>query len=94
MKNILWVGIIGAAALTLAGCASTNTGIVQIADDTYMYAKQDWMAYSGGVVKVELYKEANAFCTNKGKKFAPVNSTATDYTLSQYAGAEIQFTYK
>jgi hypothetical protein len=84
----------GIAALTITGCASTNTGIVQIADDTYMYSKQDWMAYSGGVVKAELYKESNAFCASKGKKFAPLNSTAADYGMSQSAGAEIQFTCK
>ena len=79
----------------LAGCASTDTGIVQIAEDTYMYAKQDWMAYSGSVVKAELYKEANAFCASKGKKFVPLNSTAEDYKLYQSsAAAEIQFVCK
>lgn len=75
--------------------SSTNTGIVQIADDTYMYAKQDWMGYSGSVVKAELYKEANAFCVSKGKKFTPVNSTSQDAVVYQVsAGAEIQFTCK
>ncbi|WP_141396357.1 hypothetical protein [Polaromonas sp. AET17H-212] len=73
MKKSLFVVV--AITSALAGCASTNTGIVQISEDTYMYAKQDWMAYSGSVVKAELYKEANAFCAGKGKKFAPLNST-------------------
>lgn len=92
MIKIVFVAAIATSAL--AGCA-TNTGIVQIADDTYMYAKQDWMAHSGGVVKAELYKEANAFCAGKGKKFAPVNSTSQDALLYQAsAGAEIQFTCK
>ncbi|EKD97874.1 MAG: hypothetical protein ACD_23C00699G0003 [uncultured bacterium] len=93
MKKSLFVVV--AITSTLAGCASTNTGIVQIADDTYMYAKQDWMAYSGSVVKAELYKEANAFCAGKGKKFAPLNSTNEDYKPYQSsAAAEIQFTCK
>lgn len=92
MKKLAFVAAI--ATSILAGCA-TNTGIVQIADDTYMYAKQDWMAHSGGVVKAELYKEANAFCAGKGKKFTPVNSTSQDALLYQAsAGAEIQFTCK
>lgn len=92
MKNLVFVAAISTAAL--AGCA-TNTGIVQIADDTYMYGKQDMMGYSGSVVKAELYKEANAFCTGKGKKFTPLNSTAEDYKPYQTsAGAEIQFTCK
>lgn len=87
--------VVIAITSALAGCASTNTGIVQIADDTYMYAKQDWMAYSGSVVKAELYKEANAFCASKGKKFTPINSTNEDYKPYQSsAAAEIQFSCK
>ena len=82
-------------ALALTGCASTNTGIVQISEGTYMYAKQDWAAYSGGAVKAELHKEANAFCAGKGKKFAPINSTSQDaIAYHASAGAEIQFTCK
>lgn len=93
MKKLIFVAAIATSAI--AGCASTNTGIVQIADDTYMYAKQDWTAYSGGVVKAELYKDANAFCASKGKKFSPVNSTSQDAVVYQAsAGAEIQFTCK
>lgn len=93
MKKSFFVVV--AITSALAGCASTNTGIVQIAEDTYMYAKQDWMAYSGSVVKAELYKEANAFCAGKGKKFAPLNSTNEDYKPYQSsAAAEIQFTCK
>ncbi len=78
----------------IAGCAAPNTGIVQIADDTYMYGKQDWSAHSGSVVKAELYKEANAFCARKGKKFAPVSSTHQDHSFGKSAAAEIQFTCK
>jgi len=78
-------------AVVNAGCAATNTGIVQIADNTYMYAKQDWMAYSGGVVKAELYKEANAFCASKGKKFVPLGSSAVDGSIGITASAEIHF---
>ena len=93
MKKLFFFAAITVSVL--AGCASTNTGIVQISDDTYMYAKQDWTAYSGSVVKAELYKEANAFCVSKGKKFAPINSTAQDAVVYQVsAGAEIQFTCK
>lgn len=84
--------IVVASVSALSGCASTNTGIVQIADDTYMYARQDWTERSGGVVKAALYKEANAFCSGNGKKFEPINSTAENRKPYQsWAGAEIQF---
>ena len=39
MKNIVFVTAIATSAL--ADCASPNTGIVQIADDTYIYGKQE-----------------------------------------------------
>lgn len=90
-KSLFAIAILSA----LAGCASTDTGIVQIADDTFMYSKEDWKEYSGGVVKAKLYQEANEFCVSKGKKFAPLNSTATDFSPYQStAAAEIQFTCK
>lgn len=91
MKLLFLIGVV----VLVSACASTNTGIVQISDDTYMYAKQDWMAYSGSVIKAELYKEANAFCASKGKKFSPLSSTAEDSMLYQKsAAAEIQFMCK
>lgn len=90
MKKLFFLA--AAALSTFTGCAATNTGIVQIADDTYMSSKQDWSEYSGGVVKAELYKEANAFCVSKGKKLVPLNSSAEDYSPYQStAAAEIQF---
>jgi len=90
MKKTLTITL--AALSVLSGCASTNTGIVEIADNRYMYAKQDWTAHSGGVVKVGMYKEANAFCAAKGKKLVPLESKSQDAVIYQVsAGAEIQF---
>lgn len=80
-----------AVLLALSGCAA-NTGFVQLDENTYMYGKQDVMAWSGSAVKADMYKEAIAFCNAKGKKFVPGSSTANDYGIYQsYAGAEIQF---
>lgn len=77
--------------LALSACV-TNTGIVKIDDDTYMYAKQDWMAYSGSAVKVEMFKEANAFYKNMGKKMRIVGQQSQDYAYyTSSAAAEIQF---
>jgi hypothetical protein len=87
--------IIAAAVLALSGCAAPSTGIVKIADDTYMYSKQDWMAYSGGSVKADMYKEAGEFCAKQGKKLVPIGSTSQDYAIARSsASAEIQFACK
>lgn len=77
--------------LAVVGCAATKTGVVSIGENTYMISNQDWMAYSGGVVKAELYREAAAFCTSKGKKVVPGQSTSRDASYGASASAEIQF---
>jgi hypothetical protein len=93
MREFVFVLVILSYIILFSGCAAINTGIVQIADDTYMYGKQDWQEYSGSVIKAGLYQEANAFCAKKGKKFVPITSTHQDYGF-QWASAEIQFTCK
>ena len=73
------------------GCATT-TGIVKISEDTYMLAKQPLLAHTAGEVKVEIYKEANAFCEKNGKKFIQLSHTGSDYhPYNSYASAEVQF---
>jgi hypothetical protein len=76
-------------ALLLAGCVTT--GIQEVDDNHYLYAKQDWMAYSGGGIKVEMFKEAREFCQAKGKKMKIIGQGAQDYAIGQSASAEIQF---
>lgn len=76
--------------ILLISCAA-NTGIVKISDDTYMYAKQDGWEQSGATIKVQLYKEANEFCKNQGKKFVQISNESKDYKPNQFASAEIQF---
>lgn len=80
-----------AALLTLFGCA-TNSGIVDLGGGNYVYEKEDAMAYNGNSTKVEILKEAAAFCAKQGKQMVVQSSTAKPYTLgSSYAGAEVQF---
>ncbi|MET3514323.1 hypothetical protein ABIC63_002095 [Pseudacidovorax sp. 1753] len=83
--------ILATAALAVAGCA-TKTGIVPIGDGLYMASNMDTMAWSSGVIKAELYKEANEYCAKQGKSLKPVASRGDDATLAgRYASAEIQF---
>lgn len=78
------------AVITVSGCAA-NTGIVKISDDTYMLGKQGGWESSGSAVKVELYKEANQFCAEMGKKFVQTSAQSDDQGLGKHATAEIQF---
>lgn len=82
------------ALLALFGCA-TNSGIVDLGGGNYVYEKEDSMAYNGNSVKVEILKEASAFCTKQGKQFFVQSSAAKPYTpYSSFAGAEVQFSCK
>jgi len=83
-----------AALLTLFGCA-TNSGIVDLGGGNYVYEKEDWTAYNGNSTKVEILKEASAFCAKQGKQMVVQSSSAKPYTpYSSYAGAEVQFSCK
>lgn len=78
--------------LLFSGCATPGSGIVEIAPDTYMHSSfGSFTTYSGGEVKAKLYSEANTFCSSKGGKLTPLNSSAKDAEIASYASAEIQF---
>lgn len=80
--------------LVLVGCA-TNSGIVDLGGGNYVYEKEDAMAYNGNAVKVQILKEAAAFCGKQGKQMVAQSSAAKPYTpYSSFAGAEVQFSCK
>jgi|GEM_PF-3427688 len=75
----------------IAGCA-TNSGIVDLGGGNYVYEKEDSMAYNGNSIKVQILKEASAFCNSKGKQILVKSSDAKPYKPgSSFAGAEVQF---
>ncbi len=89
MKRLMLV-----AFATLAAC-TTNSGIVDLGNGNYVYAKEDFWAYNGNAIKVEMLKEAAAFCQKQGKQMVVNSSDAKPYLpASSYAGAEVQFSCK
>ena len=78
------------STIIIAGCAQ-DTGIVKISEDTYLLGKQGGWQSSGSVLKVGLYREANQFCANMGKKFIQVSDQSDDQGPGKHATAEIQF---
>ena len=80
--------------LALSGCA-TNSGIVDLGGGNFVYAKEDMWAYNGNATKVEILKEAAAFCAKQGKQMTVQSSDAKPYMpYSSFAGAEVQFSCK
>lgn len=82
--------LIPTIALLISGCS--GLGVVPMGRDTYMIAKDGgFTTFGGGAVKAELYKEADAYCSDKGKQLMPVKEASRDSDYGRYASAELQF---
>lgn len=78
-------------AFALTGCASS--GPVPIGKDTYMITKQSagGAFVSSGAIKVEVIREAQAFCGSTGKVFQIVNTQEQGAFPGRLPSAEVQF---
>lgn len=87
MKKIVLVAMIA----VLAGCASS--GPVPIGKDTFMISKQSagGMFVAASSIKVEILKEAYAFCGSENKVFQLVNSQEVPSIPGRMPSAEIHF---
>lgn len=77
----------------LAGCAS-NSGVLQIGQDTFMVSRQAASGFSGsGTLKAEAFQDANLHCTKLGKQFQVVSTqeASPPYILGNFPKAEVQF---
>lgn len=82
----------GAACGLMLGACSTPTGIVPIGEGVYMSSKMDYMAWSSGKIKADLFTEASEFCRKRNQRSVPLRSTGEDATIAgRYASAEVQF---
>ena len=82
--------LVSTITLLITGCS--GPGVVPMGRDTYMVAKDgSFTTFGGGAVKAELYQEADAFCTQKGKQLMPVKEASRDSGYGRYANAELQF---
>lgn len=87
MKNILWGTAI---VLFMANGCATTTDPVQIGKDTYT-SSGSWGWSSSSSLRSDLYKEASAFCANKGKIMDALQATGHDSGYAQWATAELTF---
>jgi hypothetical protein len=88
MKRTVAAGIL----LVLTGCASS--GPVPIGQDTYLITKQSagGLFVSPGTIKVEILREATAFCTSQHKLFQIINTSELGAIPAvRMPSAEVQF---
>lgn len=77
--------------LMLAGCQST--GVIPMDQDSYMIGKKDGSPGLGISLsnKADVYREANAFCREKGLEVKTLHVTTTPSMPGQLGSTELQF---
>mgnify|MGYP006971974788 FL=1 len=93
LNQRLHLAITLSSALLLAGCASSpeRTGFVEIGNNTYTISASSDSTDNGGIVRVELIKQAQEFCADKDLKFRLLNSRFNDSNNDKSATATIDF---
>ncbi|RHJ30833.1 hypothetical protein DW133_09025 [Sutterella sp. AM11-39] len=81
------------SALILAGCAGSpeRTDFVEIGNNTYTISASSDSTDNGGIVRVELIKQAQEFCSDKDLRFRLLNSRFNDSNDDKSATATIDF---
>ena len=81
------------SALLLAGCASSPeyTDFVEIGNNTHTISASSDSTDNGGIVRVELIKQAQGFCADKDLKFRLLKSRFNDGNDDKSATATIDF---
>ena len=81
------------SALLLAGCASSpeRSEFVEIGNNTYTVSASSDSTDNGGIVRVELIKQAQEFCADKDLKFRLLKSRFNDGNADKSATATIDF---
>ena len=93
LNRRLHLAIALSSVLLLAGCAGSpeRTDFVEIGNNTYTISASSDSTDNGGIVRVELIKQAQEFCAGKDLKFRLLNSRFNDGNNDKSATATIDF---
>lgn len=93
LNRRLYLAIPLSSALLLAGCAGSpeRTGFVEIGNNAYTISASSDSTDNGGIVRVELIKQAQEFCADKDFKFRLLKSRFNDGNDDKSATATIDF---
>lgn len=85
------IAIAALLVAAIAGCAST--GVVPTGQDVFMLAKTGGApGMSGAEVTADLYREANAFCTQKHRQMETIKVTEHDWrAFVRMASSKLEF---
>jgi len=82
---------IALSVLSISACQST--GVIPMDHGTYMIGKKDGSPGLGVSLsnKAEVYKEANAFCSEKSLVVETINVTVAPAKLGKLGSTELEF---
>ena len=80
-----------ASVMLISGCQST--GVIPMDQDSYMIGKKDGTPGIGVSLtnKAEVYREANAFCHQKGLEVQTLHLAVTPAMPARLGSTELQF---
>ena len=82
----------GCAALVLAGCASSSTGVTDLGDGAYAMTKRSGLtSQRSAELKLQLEREALALCSGRGQALTMLDTRVFDPDPPEYSSATIQF---
>jgi hypothetical protein len=79
------------AVISISACQST--GVIPMDQGTYMIGKKDGSPGLGVSLsnKAEVYKEANAFCHEKGLEVETIKITVSPAQLAKLGSTDLEF---
>ena len=79
------------ALLPLLVFAACTSGVIPAGPNTYIITKQVSSFSSGASGKAQCYREASAFCAQRGLVMIPVSSDAQSAEFGKMGNAELTF---
>jgi hypothetical protein len=90
MKRIIFVSVI--AIISISGCAS-RSGVVSMGNETYYVSVRSPQISFGPPItqKAEVFKQANQYCEEQGKKLETVDLKEVNQIFGRHASAQLTF---
>lgn len=85
MKKIKTILLLAASVVGLAGCNTMSTEIIEMSPGIYTVSGENPWVDDSGYVRIDLMKQAAAYCAKQGKKLNVIRSSGSDgYFIQGY----------
>lgn len=99
MKKIKIALLLAASTIGLAACGTMSSEVFEMSPGVYTISGENLWTYDSGDVRMDLMKQAAAYCAKQGKKLSVIDTTGSDahyvqgYVMGgKSATAQVNFT--